>query len=190
MAGKSAPPPLAGVRVIELATVLAGPGAGKYMADFGADVIKVESPGGDPARRMGWTGPNETDSYFWKLANRNKQVISLDLKSEDGRKNLWALLDDADVLIENMRPGKLEALGFPPDDLLRRNPRLVILRVTGFGQDGPYALQPGFATIAEALSGFSGILGEPDGPPRLPPIAVTDEVTALVGVFAILLALR
>jgi crotonobetainyl-CoA:carnitine CoA-transferase CaiB-like acyl-CoA transferase len=190
MAGQPAPPPLAGVRVIELATVVAGPGAGKYMADFGADVIKVESPDGDPARRMGWTGPNETDSYFWKLVNRNKRVITLDLKSDAGKKNLWSLLADADVLIENMRPGKMEALGFGPEELLRRNRGLVILRVTGFGQDGPYAPQPGFATIAEALSGFSGILGEPDGPPLLPPIAVTDEVTALVGVFAILLALR
>jgi len=190
MAGKEAPPPLADIRVIELATVVAGPGTGKYLADFGAEVIKVESPAGDPTRRMGWIGPGETDSYFWKLVNRNKQVITLDLKSDAGKANLWALVDDAHVLIENMRPGKLEALGFGPDKLLARNPRLVILRVTGFGQDGPYALQPGFATIAEALSGFSSILGEPDGPPLLPPIAVTDEVTALVGVFAVLLALR
>jgi crotonobetainyl-CoA:carnitine CoA-transferase CaiB-like acyl-CoA transferase len=183
-------PPLAGVRVIELATVVAGPGAGKYLADFGAEVIKVEPPGGDPTRRMGWVGPNETDSYFWKLVNRNKQVISLDLKTEEARKSLWALLADAHVIIENMRPGKLEALGFGPNELLKRNPRLVILRVSGFGQDGPYALQAGFATIAEALSGFSGILGEPGGPPLLPPIAVTDEVTALVGAFAVMLGLR
>jgi crotonobetainyl-CoA:carnitine CoA-transferase CaiB-like acyl-CoA transferase len=190
MASGEAPPPLAGVRVIELATVVAGPGTGKYMADFGAEVIKVESPAGDPARRMGWTGPGETDSYFWKLVNRNKQVITLDLKTEAGKQGLWSLLADADVLIENMRPGKLEALGFGPDKLLALNPKLVILRVTGFGQAGPYAHQPGFATIAEALSGFSSILGEPGGPPLLPPIAVTDEVTALVGVFAVLLALR
>ena len=182
--------PLAGVRVIELATVVAGPGSGKYLADFGAEVIKVEPPGGDPTRRMGWIGPNEKDSYFWKLVNRNKLTITLDLKTADGKKDLWALIPDADVLIENMRPGKLEALGFGPDELMKRNPRLVILRVTGFGQDGPYALQPGFATIAEALSGFSGILGEPGGPPLLPPIAVTDEVTALVGAFAIMLGIR
>jgi crotonobetainyl-CoA:carnitine CoA-transferase CaiB-like acyl-CoA transferase len=182
--------PLAGVRVIELATVVAGPGAGKYLADFGAEVIKVEPSGGDPTRRMGWIGPNETDSYFWKLVNRNKQVISLDLKTGTGRENLWALLADAHVIIENMRPGKLEALGFAPDELLKRNPKLVILRVSGFGQDGPYAQQAGFATIAEALSGFSGILGEPGGPPLLPPIAVTDEVTALVGAFAVMLGLR
>ncbi len=190
MADRASPGPLAGVRVVELATVVAGPGSGKYLADFGAEVVKVEPPGGDPTRRMGWIGPNETDSYFWKLVNRNKQTISLDLKTSAGKENLWALVADADVLIENMRPGKLEALGFSPEALLKRNPRLVILRVSGFGQDGPYASQAGFATIAEALSGFSGILGEPDGPPLLPPIAVTDEVTALVGAFAIMLGLR
>lgn len=182
--------PLAGLRVIELATVVAGPGSGKYLADFGAEVIKVESPGGDPTRRMGWIGPGETDSYFWKLINRNKKSIMLDLKAASGKESLWALLADADVLIENMRPGKLEALGFTIEALLRHNPKLVVLRVSGFGQDGPYAQQPGFATIAEALSGFSALLGEPDGAPLLPPIAVTDEVTALVGAFAIMVALH
>ncbi len=183
-------PPLAGVKVIELATVVAGPGAGKYLADFGAEVIKVEPPGGDPTRRMGWVGPNEKDSYFWKLVNRNKQVVTLDLKTDKGRESLWLLLEDADVVIENMRPGKLEALGFGPEALFKRNPRIVILRVSGFGQDGPYAQQAGFATIADALAGFAGILGEPGGPPLLPPIAVTDEVTALVGAFACMLGLR
>jgi len=182
--------PLDGIRVIELATVVAGPGAGRYLADFGAEVIKVEGPGGDPTRRMGWTGPGEADSYFWKLVNRNKQAIALDLKTAEGKDNLWSLLLEANVLIENMRPGKLEALGFGPDELLRRNPKLVILRVTGFGQDGPYAMHPGFATIAEAMSGFSSLLGEAGGPPLLPPIAMTDEVTALVGAFATLAALR
>lgn len=182
--------PLAGIKVIELATVVAGPGSGRYLADFGAEVIKVEAPGGDPTRRMGWTGPGETDAYFWKLVNRNKQVVSLDLKSEQGKADLWALLTDADVLIENMRPGKLEALGFSPEALHAKNPRLVILRVSGFGQDGPYAQHPGFATIAEALSGFAGLLGEADGPPLLPPIALTDEVTALGGAFSTLVAVR
>jgi crotonobetainyl-CoA:carnitine CoA-transferase CaiB-like acyl-CoA transferase len=182
--------PLDGVRVLELATVVAAPGTGKYLADFGADVIKIEAPNGDPTRRMGWIGPGEIDSYFWKLVNRNKLCISLDLKSPEGKAAFWALLDDANVLIENMRPGKLEALGFGPDRLLRRNPRIVILRVSGFGQEGPYAQHPGFATIAEALSGLASLLGEPEGPPLLPPIALTDEVTALVGAFATLAALR
>ncbi|HEY1584773.1 MAG TPA: CoA transferase, partial [Polyangia bacterium] len=147
--------PLVGVRVVELATVVAGPGAGKYLADFGADVIKVEPPGGDPTRRMGWTGPGEVDSYFWKLLNRNKRTIALDLKSPEGQAALWALLADADVLIENMRPGKLERLGFGPSAVHARNASLVMLRVSGFGQDGPYAQRPGFATIAEALSGLA-----------------------------------
>jgi crotonobetainyl-CoA:carnitine CoA-transferase CaiB-like acyl-CoA transferase len=182
--------PLVGVRVVELATVVAGPGVGKYLADFGADVIKVEAPGGDPTRRMGWTGPNETDSYFWKLLNRNKRTIALDLKSPNGRAALWALLTDADILIENMRPGKLESLGFGPAEVQARNAAIVMLRVSGFGQDGPYAQRPGFATIAEALSGLASLLGEPGGPPLLPPIALTDEVTALAGAFATLAALR
>ena len=182
--------PLAGIRVIELATVVAGPGTGRYLADFGAEVIKVEAPGGDPTRRMGWTGPGETDAYFWKLANRNKKAVSLDLKTDQGKADLWRLVADAGVLIENMRPGKLEALGFSPEALLAKNPRLVILRVSGFGQDGPYAQHPGFATIAEAMSGLAGLIGEADGPPLLPPIALTDEVTALVGAFATLAAVR
>lgn len=182
--------PLAGIRVVELATVVAGPGTGRYLADFGAEVIKVEPPEGDATRRMGWTGPGEKDAYFWKLVNRNKKAISLDLKSQAGKDDLIRLLADADVLIENMRPGKLEALGFAPDVLFARNPRLVILRVSGFGQDGPYAQHPGFATIAEALSGFAGLLGEAGGPPLLPPIALTDEVTALVGAFSTMVALR
>ncbi|HWA17356.1 MAG TPA: CoA transferase [Devosia sp.] len=181
---------LEGVKVIELATVVAGPGAGRYLADFGAEVIKVEAPGGDPTRRMGWVKPGEADSYFWKLVNRNKKVISLDLKDARGKAALWELLKDASVLIENMRPGKLEALGFSPEELLKLNPKLVILRVSGFGQTGPYALHPGFATIAEALSGFAGLLGEEGGQPLLPPIAVTDEVTALVGAFSTMVALR
>lgn len=181
---------LEGVRVVELATVVAGPGAGRYLADFGAEVVKVEAPGGDSTRHMGWIGPGETDSYFWKLVNRNKECVTLDLKSAEGKSALWALLESASVLIENMRPGRLESLGFEPQALLARNPKLVILRVSGFGQDGPYSTFPGFATIAEALSGFSNLLGEEGGPPLLPPIAVTDEVTALVGALSTMIALR
>ena len=182
--------PLGGLRVLELATVLAAPGAARYLADYGAEVIKVEAPSGDPTRRMGWIGQGETDSYFWKLVNRNKRVMTLDLKTTEGHTAFGRLAEGADILIENMRPGKLEALGFGPEALLARNPRLVILRISGFGQDGPYAQYPGFATIAEAMSGFCGLLGEPDGGPLLPPIALTDEVTALAGAFAALTALR
>ena len=141
--------PLAGVRVVELATVVAGPGSGKYLADYGASVVKVESPSGDPTRRMGLTGPAERDSYFWKLLNRNKQVITLDLKSTDGRKSLWALLADADVLIENYRPDVKHRLGIDYETLRKINPRLVYVSVSGFGQDGPYANRPGFDQVAQ-----------------------------------------
>ncbi len=119
--------------------MFAGPGAARHLADFGADVIKVESPAGDGARRMGWFPPEGGDSYTWKLLGRNKRAIVLDLKTETARDVLLSLLDTADVLIENFRPGTLERLGLGPAVLHGRNPRLVVLRVTGFGQDGPYA---------------------------------------------------
>ncbi|HET9727877.1 MAG TPA: CoA transferase [Acidimicrobiia bacterium] len=184
------PSALDGLKVIDMATVFAGPGAARHLGDFGADVIKVESPAGDGVRRMGWFPPEGGDSYTWKLLGRNKRAIVLDLKSDTGRDALLRLADDADVLIENFRPGTIERLGIGPDVLLARNPGLVILRVTGFGQDGPYAARPGFATMAEAMSGFAAINGEPDGAPLLPPIALTDEVAALVGAFAVMVALR
>src|ERR1700680_410745 len=166
-----------------MATVFAGPGAARHLADFGADVVKVESPAGDGVRRMGWFPPEGGDSYTWKLLGRNKRSVVVDLKTETGRDTFLRLTDTADVLIENFRPGTIERLGIGPDVLHGRNPRLVVLRVTGFGQDGPYAAKPGFATIAEAMSGFAAINGEPDGAPLLPPIALTDEVAALAGAF-------
>jgi crotonobetainyl-CoA:carnitine CoA-transferase CaiB-like acyl-CoA transferase len=181
---------LEGLRVIDMATVFAGPGAARHLADFGADVVKVEAPGGDGVRRMGWFPPEGGDSYTWKLLGRNKRAIVLDLKSDAGKAAMLALADRADVLIENFRPGTLERLGFGPDELLARNPRLVVLRVTGFGQSGPYAARPGFATMAEAMSGFAAINGEPEGGPLLPPIALTDEVAALAGAFAVMVALH
>jgi crotonobetainyl-CoA:carnitine CoA-transferase CaiB-like acyl-CoA transferase len=181
---------LEGLRVVDLATVFAGPGAARHLADFGADVVKVEPPGGDGVRRMGWFPPEGGDSYTWKLLGRNKRTVVLDLKTAAGRDALLSLAGGADVLVENFRPGTLERLGLGPDVLLARNPRLVVLRVSGFGQDGPYASRPGFATMAEAMSGFAAINGEPDGPPLLPPIALTDEVAALVGAFAVMVALR
>jgi crotonobetainyl-CoA:carnitine CoA-transferase CaiB-like acyl-CoA transferase len=153
-------------------------------------VVKIEAPAGDGVRRMGWFPPEGGDSYTWKLLGRNKQAVVADLKSDEGRELFTALTDRADVLIENFRPGTLERLGFGPDVLATRNPRLVVLRVTGFGQDGPYASRPGFATMAEAMSGFAAINGEPDGPPMLPPIALTDEVAAIAGAFAVMVALR
>jgi crotonobetainyl-CoA:carnitine CoA-transferase CaiB-like acyl-CoA transferase len=181
---------LDGLRVIDMATVFAGPGAARHLADFGADVIKVEAPAGDGVRRMGWFPPEGGDSYTWKLLGRGKRSVTLDLKSEEGRDALLRLAREADVLIENFRPGTLERLQLGPDVLLGRNPGLVVLRVSGFGQDGPYASRPGFATMAEAMSGFAAINGEPDGGPLLPPIALTDEVAALNGAFAVMVALR
>lgn len=181
---------LEGVRVIDMATVVAAPGTARYLADFGADVIKVERPGGDSTRSMGWSVPGDPDSLFWKLVNRGKKSAVLDLKDAADCDVFTELVKVSHVLIENMRPGKLEALGLGPDVLLRLNPALVVLRVSGFGQTGPYAQKAGFATIAEALSGLSDLSGEPGGGPLLPPIALTDEVTALVGSFAVMVALR
>ncbi|MCU1454826.1 MAG: putative CoA-transferase [Acidimicrobiales bacterium] len=187
----SADGPLHDVRVIDCATVLAGPGCARYLADFGADVIKVERPdGGDTTRAMGWRDHRDDVTLWWKLAGRNKRSVVLDLKDPADLDRMRRLIDGADVLIENFRPGTLERLGLAPADLLARNPRLVITRVTGFGQDGPYAQRPGFATLAEAMSGFAAINGEPDGPPLLPPVALTDEVAALVAAFATLAAVH
>jgi crotonobetainyl-CoA:carnitine CoA-transferase CaiB-like acyl-CoA transferase len=185
------PGPLADLRVIDLATVLAGPGCARYLGDFGADVIKVERPGGgDTLRAMGWRHPADDVTLFWKLGGRNKRSIVLDLKDPDDLAVLRRLIAAADVLVENFRPGKLEALGLVPDELIAGNPKLVITRVTGFGQDGPYADRPGFATTAEALSGYANLCGEPDGQPLLPPIALTDEVTAIVAAFATMVAVH
>ncbi len=183
--------PLADIRVIDCSGLIAAPGCARYLADFGADVIKVERPdGGDAARDLGWRDTRDGVSLWWKLEGRNKRCVTLDLKSAEGRTAMLGLCDEAHVLVENFRPGTLERLGLGPEVLLGRNPRLVITRITGFGQDGPYAGRPGFATLAEAMSGFAAINGEPDGAPLLPPVALTDEVTALVGAFATMVALH
>ena len=182
--------PLADIRVIDMSTVLAGPNCARYLADFGAEVIKVERPGGDSLRNMAWRDPRDGTGLWWKLVNRNKRTVVLDVKDDADRDVLLRLVDDAHVLVENSRPGTLERLGLGPDVLLERNPDLVITRVSGFGQDGPYASRPGFATIAEAMSGLAALSGEPDGQPLLPPIALTDEVTGLAAAFATMVALH
>jgi crotonobetainyl-CoA:carnitine CoA-transferase CaiB-like acyl-CoA transferase len=185
------PGPLADIRVLDLATVVAGPGAARYLADFGADVLKIERPGvGDSTRTLGLPDPRDGTSAYWKVVGRNKRCATLDLKSDAGRDALLDLVADADVVVENFRPGVMERLGLGPDALLERNPRLVVCRVTAFGQDGPYAQRPGFATLAEAMSGFAAINGEAEGGPLLPPIALTDEVTALAAAFAVMVALH
>jgi crotonobetainyl-CoA:carnitine CoA-transferase CaiB-like acyl-CoA transferase len=181
---------LDGLKVVDLATVLAGPGVTRHLADFGADVVKVEGPDGDTTRSMGWRDPRDGQTLMWKIVGRGKRTVMLDLKSTDGLDAMLRLAEWADVVVENMRPGTIERLGLGPDVLLERNPGLVLVRVSGFGQEGPYAHRPGFATIAEAMSGLAGLSGEPDGAPLLPPIALTDEITALAGAFATLVALR
>ncbi len=182
--------PLAGLRVIDMSTVLAGPNCARYLADFGADVIKVERPAGDSLRSMAWRDPRDGAGLWWKLVNRNKRTIALDVKDDDDRAILLELVDGAHVVVENSRPGTMERLGLGPDVLLARNPSLVMTRVSGFGQDGPYSSRPGFATIAEAMSGLAALSGEPDGQPLLPPIALTDEVTGLAAAFATMVALH
>jgi crotonobetainyl-CoA:carnitine CoA-transferase CaiB-like acyl-CoA transferase len=179
------------LRVIDCATVVAGPGCARYLADFGADVIKVERPdGGDTTRGMGWRDPRDDVTLWWKLEGRGKRTVSLDLKDADDLTAMRRLCATADVLVENFRPGTLERLGLGPQVLHDENPGLVITRVTGFGQDGPYADRPGFATLAEAMSGFAAINGEPDGGPLLPPIALTDEVAGLAAAFATMVAVH
>jgi crotonobetainyl-CoA:carnitine CoA-transferase CaiB-like acyl-CoA transferase len=189
--GEGAPAPLAGLRIIDLSTVIAGPNCARYLADFGADVIKVERPDvGDSLRNMAWMDPRDGVGLWWKLVNRNKRTLALDLKAPDDRVALLGLVADADVLVENFRPGTLERLELGPATLHEHNPGLVITRVSGFGQDGPYARRPGFATIAESMSGLASISGFPDGQPLLPAIALTDEVTGLAAAFATMVALR
>ena len=182
---------LAGLRVIDLSTVLAGPNCARYLADFGADVIKVERPDtGDSLRNMAWRDPADGEGLWWRFVNRNKRTVDLDLKYAADRDVFLRLVDGADVLVENLRPGVLEKLGLGPDVLLARNPGLVVTRVTGFGQTGPYASRPGFATIAEAMGGVAAISGQPGGDPMMPAFALTDEVTGIVAAFATMVALH
>jgi crotonobetainyl-CoA:carnitine CoA-transferase CaiB-like acyl-CoA transferase len=183
--------PLHDLRVVDISTVIAGPNCARYLADFGADVIKVERPDtGDSLRNMAWKDPRDGVGLWWKLANRNKRTIALDLKDESDRALFISLIAQADVLVENFRPGTLERLELGPERLHDVNSRLVITRVSGFGQDGPYAQRPGFASIAEAMSGFAAVNGSADGPPMLPAIALTDELTALVAAFATMVAVH
>lgn len=185
----AAAPPLSGLRVLDLSTVVAGPGCTRYLADFGADVVKIERPGGDGTRGLGWRA--EDGVTLWhRLVNRGKRSIVMDLRDPEDRRLLLDLVAEAHVLVENLRPGKLDALGLDLATLHERNPGLVVTRVTGFGQTGPYAQRPGFATIAEAMAGFAAINGEPSAGATLPPIALGDEITALVAAFATMVAVH
>lgn len=181
--------PLAGLRVIDTATLFAGPLAATFLGDFGADVIKVEHPTRPDAARG--HGPSKDGiGLWWKTLGRNKRTVTLDLSQPAGAEIMLRLLADTDVLVENFRPGTLERWGLSWDRLHAANPQLVLARVTAFGQDGPYAGRPGFGSLAEAMSGFAAMTGEPDGPPTLPPFGLADGIAALATAFAVMAALR
>jgi crotonobetainyl-CoA:carnitine CoA-transferase CaiB-like acyl-CoA transferase len=179
--------PLDGVRVVDLSRLVAGNIVTHVLADFGADVIKVERPGrGDDLRNWRVEGYE----IFWKTYSRNKRSIALDIKSEDGRRTLERLIASAQVLVENFVPGTLEKMGLGPDVLLSLNPALIVVRVSGWGQTGPWKDRPGFGTLVEAMSGFAHLNGFPDKPPAVPPLALGDMIAGQSGAFAVMAALR
>ncbi|MEV7171324.1 CoA transferase [Streptomyces sp. NPDC093224] len=180
--------PLRGLRVLDLATLFAGPLAATLLGDFGAEVVKVEHPAlPDPSRGHG--PAKDGIGLWWKLLGRNKRTVTLDLSTPGGRDTLLRLAATADVVVENFRPGTLEKWGLGWPELSAANPRLVLARVTAFGQQGPYAHRPGFGTLAEAMSGFAAVTGEPDGPPTLPPFGLADSIAALTCAYAVMTAL-
>lgn len=179
--------PLKGLTVIDCATHMAAPWAATYLGDYGADVIKIEHPKtGDTARCFG--AVKDGVGVFWKTLARNKKCITLNLGVEEGRDLFLNLIEKADILIENFRPGTLEKWGLSWATLSEKNPRLILLRCSGFGQDGPYSKRGGFGTVAEGMSGFAAINGHPDGPPTLPPNALADGVTSIHAALAIMTA--
>jgi len=180
--------PLTGLKVLDLSIIVAGGTASSLMADFGAEVVKVERPGtGDPLRN--WGPFANGVSLWWKVHSRNKKSITLNLGTPEGQDLLKRLVVEADVLIEGFRPGAMEKWGLGPDDLLAVNPKLVMLRYSGFGQTGPYKDRPGFGTIAECMSGYIGMTGFPNTPPNLPPIPLADEIAGVFGAMAGMMAL-
>ena len=179
--------PLHGIRVLDISTVYAAPITAMMLGDYGADVIKIEHPTGDPARSHG--ARKDGHGLWWKVISRNKRCITLNLGTAEGQQMLRDLVVDADVLVENFRPGVLEKWGLGPDRLHDLNPGLIMLRVTGFGQSGPYAERRAFGTLAEAMSGFAHQTGCEDGPPTLPPFGLADGVAGLAGAFGVVTAL-
>ncbi len=179
--------PLSGIRVLDISTVYAAPITAMLLGDYGADVIKVEHPRGDPARSHG--ANKDGHGLWWKVISRNKTCVTLNLGTPEGQRILRDLVVDTDVLVENFRPGVLEKWGLGPEQLHALNPGLVMLRVTGFGQTGPYSRRRAFGTLAEAMSGFAHQTGDEDGPPTLPPFGLADGVTGIAGAFAVMTAL-
>src|SRR3954452_20139653 len=181
--------PLAGIKVLELGQLIAGPFAAKTLADFGADVIKIEAPGaGDPLRK--WRLLKNGTSVWWQVQSRNKRSLALDLKDPQAQDIVRRLAQDSDVLIENFRPGAMEAWGLGPDALLQLNPRLIMLRLSGYGQTGPYRDRPGFGVVAEAMGGLRHLTAEPGRVPVRVGVSIGDTLAALHGVIGILLALH
>jgi formyl-CoA transferase len=185
----SAQTPLHGLRVVELGQLIAGPFAAKTLADFGADVVKIETPNtGDPLRK--WRLLKDGTSVWWQVQSRNKRSVALDLKEKEAQDIVRQLAKDADVLIENFRPGAMEGWGLGPDELLAINPRLIMLRISGYGQTGPYRDKPGFGVVAEAMSGLRHLTAEPGRVPVRVGVSIGDTLASLHGVIGILTALH
>ena len=185
----SAKLPLSGVKVLELGSLIAGPYAGSLFAQFGAEVIKIEPPGvGDPLRK--WRKLHEGTSLWWYVQSRNKKSVSLDLKSDEGRNIVCGLVAEIDVLIENFRPGTLEKWGLGWEELSAINPRLVMVRISGYGQTGPRRNMPGFAAIAEGMGGLRHVTGYPDRPPVRAGVSIGDTLASLYGVVGALMAIH
>jgi crotonobetainyl-CoA:carnitine CoA-transferase CaiB-like acyl-CoA transferase len=180
--------PLAGLRVVDCSTILAGPLVCQILGDFGADVIKVEHPT-RPDGMRGHGAAVDGHGLWWKEVARNKRTIGLDLSDPQGAEVLLGLIATSDVLVENFRPGTLERWGLGWDVLRARNPGLILLRVTGFGQSGPYSDRPAFGTLVEAMSGFAHLTGQPDGPPTLPAFGLADSIAGIAGASAVSMAL-
>lgn len=180
---------LAGLKVLELGQLIAGPFAAKTLADFGAEVIKVEAPeSGDPLRK--WRMLKDGTSVWWQVQSRNKRSLALDLRTAEGQGIVRQLVQEADVLIENFRPGAMEGWGLAPDDLITQSPKLIVLRISGYGQTGPYRNRPGFGVIGEAMGGLRHLTAEPGRVPVRVGVSIGDTLSALHGVIGILLALQ
>jgi succinyl-CoA---D-citramalate CoA-transferase len=181
--------PLAGLRVLELGQLIAGPFAAKTLADFGAEVVKIEPPGsGDPLRQ--WRMLHNGTSVWWQVQSRNKKSVTLDLRQAEARAIVRRLIDECDVLIENFKPGVMEAWGFDYDTLSAQHPGLIMLRISGYGQTGPYKDRPGFGVVAEAMGGLRHLTGEPGRVPVRVGVSIGDTLASLHGVIGILMALQ
>ncbi len=189
METQSPPGPLAGLKVVEMGQLIAGPFAAKTLADFGADVVKIEPPGTGDALRN-WRLLKNGTSVWWQVQSRNKRSVALDLKQPEAQQIVRRLAAEADVLIENFRPGALEGWGLDPQELIRANPRLIVLRVSGYGQTGPYRDRPGFGVVGEAMGGLRHLTAEPGRVPVRVGVSIGDTLAALHGVIGILLALQ